>query len=218
MAPVVLAALISPAMRPQLRWTRAIVTAVPALALSGLWFWHNVAVYGDLAGTRPFSAFGAVPGEGIGGWRLLLAGRPTLPRAHRFWPEVFRTSVGVLRWSDLHLPPALYLIALVAGLAGLVSVGMWWRRSEAAGGTSSGDDRVLLVVGATLAAQVLGLVWFAMTVDYQPQGRYLLVGILASAAAVGAAVGPRRMAAAGLCLTALLASAVVTAATTFGLP
>lgn len=217
-APALVAAVLAPAVANRLRWQRAVLTAVPAAALSAVWFVHNLAVYGDLTGTTAFRAFGAVPGSRIGGWRLLLGGRPSLSRAHRLWPDVFRSTVGLLRWSDLRLPSVAYAVAAIGSLLGLVAVARWAGRSSSDRGGDAADRRVLAVIVATIGAQAAGLAWFAMTVDYQPQGRYLLVGVLAGAAAVGAAVDRRAVAAASLVLLGLLTAAVTSAAATFGWP
>jgi 4-amino-4-deoxy-L-arabinose transferase-like glycosyltransferase len=213
--PATMVALMAPSTGRRTRVARSIAVAMPALALNAIWTVHNLVVYGDLTGTKPFDAFDAQPGSRLGGWRLLLDARPTLSRAHRFWPQVFRTSVGVLRWSDLTLPDVAYGLAALGAVTGVILVLAWLVQTQVGNAPSSADRRVMIVVGAALASQVAGLVGYAMTADYQPQGRYLLIGIAAASAVVGAALSARSLAWMGLILVFLTAATFVTATSTF---
>jgi hypothetical protein len=212
--PGVLALAIAPlapgASRRRVLAARVSTMAAVAAALVAPWLARNVVRYGDPLGTSAFSPFHPQPGRRIGGWRLLLGGRPTLTRAARFWPEVGRTSVGVLRWADLYLPPWAYALAAVAALAAVVPLARWLTlRADPA------DRRALLVVGAALAGYVAGMVWYAFAVDYQPQGRYLVPVLVAAAGVLGAPLGRRGFLLGAACLLALLGAAVATTAATY---
>ena len=199
-------------------WGLAIVAAA-ALAVDAPWAAWNVAHYREPLGTSAFSPFHPQPGSRIGGWRLLLGARPTLHGAARLWPEVARTSVGVLRWADLYLPAWTYAVAGAAVLLGGLAAARWLG-ARASGRDTAGDrDRaVVLVVLTTVLAYVAGMVWYAFTVDYQPQGRYLIPALLAGAAVLGAGLERRGLVVAGAVLLTLLCAAIGTTIGTYRIP
>ena len=174
------------------------------------WVARNLWVYGDLTGTKAF--VDSYPGSRIGGLSLLLAGRPRLTGAHRFWPELLRSAVGVLRWSDLRLPGWAYALAGAGALAGFAAVAAWLRRAAPV------NRRAAAVLLSALPFGVVATAWFALTVDWQPQGRYLIPGMLGAASVVGASCGWRGFAVAGGALLALLGAGIATTARTYGLP
>ena len=176
------------------------------------WVVRNLWVYGDLLGTKAFVV--SHPGSRIGGLRLLVAGKPALAGAHRFWPELGRSAVGVLRWSDLRLPVWAYVVAALAAAAGVAAVFRWLQTQRL---VSAADRRAALVVASALASMVAATAWFAMTVDWQPQGRYLIPGLLGVAGLIGASCGPRGFALAAAVLLALLGAGLVTTASAYGL-
>ena len=177
------------------------------------WWIRDLAVYGDVGGTRAFGEFSPAPGREIGGPGLFLHERATIPRAGRFWPRLAQTTVGVLRWTDLYLPLAAYLVAGVATLAGGVVAAAGLRRS---GRTDHGERRVVAVLASGGFALLAALVWFAYDVDFQPQGRYLLPASISTAAVVGAFVRPRGAVVGGAVLVGLLACTIVLAGETWG--
>ena len=212
--PAVIAVLVAPQPRTAALRTRrwhalAGVTGLAALIVTP-WVARNLSVYGDLAGTKAFVV--SYPGSRIGGPSLLLAGRPRLAGAQRFWPELARSTVGVLRWSDLRLPAWAYWLAAAAALAGLLAAVSWvWHASTA-------DRRAAAVLASALPFGLVATAWFSLTVDWQPQGRYLIPGVLGVAAVVGASCGWRGFATAACVLLALLGAGIATTARTFGLP
>ena len=195
-------------------WAPLAAVIATATAINAPWIARNLVVYGDLEGTKAFRLFPTIPGSRIGGWRILLGVHPSVRHAKRFWPELGRGGVGVLRWSDLHLPAWAYLLSLVVATAGAIAAIGWLRRV----GAASADRRAALVVLAAALASVAGAVWFAITVDYQPQGRYVLPAVLALVGLGGAAVGRRGFALGAATLVALLGAALATTVHAFGLP
>ncbi|MCA1841593.1 MAG: DUF2142 domain-containing protein [Actinobacteria bacterium] len=170
------------------------------------WFVRNLVVYGEPLGTSAVGPLSPNPGSGMGGWRLLLGARPTNPAAHPFWPALGRSSVGVLRWTDLLLPEWTYALAGVALAAGLVILERWMSRSA-----DTGETRAVALVLVTIVFLLVGVWWYAYRVDYQPQGRYLVAALAALVAAIGAALDRRGFLVAASVLGVLLLSTVGTA-------
>src|SRR5207302_11429498 len=125
---------------------------------------------------------------------------------------LLRSAVGVLRWSDLRLPGWAYALAGAGALAGFAAVAAWLRRAAPV------NRRAAAVLLSALPFGVVATAWFALTVDWQPQGRYLIPGLLGAAALVGASFGARAFAAAAAVLLALLGAAIATTVSTYGLP
>jgi hypothetical protein len=130
-----------------------------------------------------------------------------------FWRQLGRGAVGVLRWTDLFLPNAVYV---AAGLVAAVGVGcvVRWLRSEATGP----DRRAAAVVASGLLVLIAGTIVYSVRVDYQPQGRYLVPGIVTSAWIIGASIGRRGFLIAAGALVTLFAFAVGVSIATFGGP
>jgi hypothetical protein len=213
--PALTAAVFAPGARARVRRSAAVLGLTAAVAAP--WAVRNIAVYGEPTATSAFAQLAPVPGRSIGGFKLLIGTHPSHPRAQRLWPEVGRTSIGVLRWSDLRLHPAAYLVALIAtAVAGTLAVRRLaiGPRSEAI----AADVRVTAVFATGLIALTAGLIWYAMTVDYQPQGRYLLPALLPSSAFLGTAVRRRGFVAAACVLAVLLVSAIAVTLRTYGWP
>jgi hypothetical protein len=171
---------------------------------------RNLAVYGDLFGTAEFERLGSRPGSEIGGIPLLLGVHPDLSQADRFWPSLARSAVGQLRWDDLRLPGWAYALAFAGGLVAAVLVVRWLRAQAGAA-----DRRVALVFAATAVAYVAGIAWYALMLDYQPQGRYLLPALTGLAALAGASMGRRGVAVTAAVLLVLQLAAVGTVIHTF---
>lgn len=178
------------------RWRRLAAAATGAVAVAGWWLLRNVAVYGDPLGTSAFAAFGPAPGRTLGGWRLLLGGQPTHPDAGPLWSELWRTTVGAFGWTDLWLPGWVYALSGVLTLLGVAAALRWWRRATAA------DRRAAVTLLSALPPLLAATLWFAFTVDWQPQGRYLLPGVLPVVAVLGAGLGRRGLTVVG-CLGAV---------------
>jgi hypothetical protein len=130
-----------------------------------------------------------------------------------FWRELARGSVGVLRWTDLPLPPFVYPVAGV-GAALLAGCTIRWLRTDA----NSEDRRAAAVITCAFVAFALGVAWYSLRVDYQPQGRHLVSVLVAGAGVAGAALGRVGFMVAAALLVGLLVCAIGTALATFGLP
>ena len=210
--PVVVAIALAPAAR-RARATGAVIATATAAAVAAPWLIRNVSVYGDLTGTSAFASFGAAPARSMGGLPVLLGRRPTNPAAGPFWPDLARSTVGTLGWSDLRLPALAYALALLAGACGLALAARHLVRAE-----GNADRRAAAVVAAAGAALLAGIAWFAYAVDYQPQGRYLIPATLAGLAVVGAALRRTGALFATCVLATLLGATLSTAVGRFGLP
>jgi len=211
LGPVVLAWALAP-LPGRIRWRRSLVSVGVAGALVAPWLVRNLRVYDSLLGTAAFAPFDPVPGSAIGGWRLLLGADPGHPLADPFWPELWRTTVGVFGWADVPLPGWAYVLSLVVAVAAVVRSAWWYagRPTQVPDAAVAADQRAALVLLSLLPVLVAATVWFAFTVDYQPQGRYLLPGVLAAAPVVGAGLGRRGLATVGVVGVALLAGAAWT--------
>jgi len=214
LVPAAVAVALGPRPRSGWWWSRggpALVAAVfPVLAWAG----RNAVLYDEPTGTGAFDQFATVPGNQLGGLSLLVGASPDHPGADPFWPELGRTAVGVLGWADTRLGSWAYALAGAALVVAAVPVIRWfvgWGGARA----SMADRRATVVVAAAALAYLAGAVWYALTVDYQPQGRYLLPAVLAGAALVGAPLGRRGAAVALAVLGTLLVATVVTAARTW---
>jgi 4-amino-4-deoxy-L-arabinose transferase-like glycosyltransferase len=185
--------------------------AAAAGAVLAPWAARNLAVYGEPFGTSATGSFLPLPASRLGGWRLLLGARPTNPVAQPFWPELGRTSVGVLRWTDLELAWWAYALAGAVAAAGVVALARWVTRSA-----RPDEQRSVALAALTALALIAAVWWYAYSLDYQPQGRYLVAGLLALAAAVGAAVGRRGFVMASATFAVLMLSAVVTTLHAYG--
>ena len=208
--PAVVAALLAPGGAWRDRVRHVALTGAVAAVLFLPWAVRNAVEYGDLVGTGAFDRFSTKPGLDIGGVGILLGARPTIPGAQPFWPALWRSAVGVLGWTDVRLPGWSYWVAGAAAIAA-VAVTVRWARDDA-------DRRALAVVGTALAAFVAGAAWFAMTADYQPQGRYIVAPVVVAAGAAGAAAGRRGLLAGGAVLGVLLLTAVGVTVQEFGWP
>ena len=195
----------------------AALVVVTAVVLAAPWWIRDLVVYGDVGATSAFAAFSPAPGRDIGGLGLFLGERSTLPAAGSFWPRLAKSTIGVLRWTDLYLPPAAYVAAVAATVGGLGAVVAWLLGGESRRvRAGAADRRVAGVVASAGAALLVALMWFSYSVDFQPQGRYLLPASIATAAVIGAAVRTRGMVIGGGTLVLLLLSTVALAGETFG--
>lgn len=199
------------------RAAAAALVVVTAVVLAAPWWIRDLVVYGDVGATSAFAAFSPAPGRDIGGLGLFVGERSTFPGAGRFWPRLARSTIGVLRWTDLYLPSAVYVAAVTASVGGLGAVVAWLLGGERRGvRAGDADRRVVAVVASAGAALLVALMWFSYSVDFQPQGRYLLPASIATAAVIGAAVRTRGMVIGGGTLVLLLVSTVAVAWQTFG--
>jgi 4-amino-4-deoxy-L-arabinose transferase-like glycosyltransferase len=209
--PAAVAVALSPRRDPGWWWSRGapavVAAAFPVLAWAG----RNASLYDEPTGTGAFDGFGAVPGNRIGGLSLLLGASPDHPEADPFWPELARTTVGVLGWTDTRLDAWAYVLAALAVAVAAVAVARWFVGRGAAP-ASLADRRATVVVAAAALAYLAGAIWYALTVDYQPQGRYLLPAVLGAAAVLGAPLERRGAGLATGVLGALLVATFVTAA------
>ena len=214
--PAMVAAAVAPHRGGKVEPRARVATMAAVLGTAGIvmlpWVVRNLWVYGDLLGTKAFIV--SHPGSRIGGLRLLVAGKPALVGAHRFWPELGRSAVGVLRWSDLRLAGWAYVLAVLGAAAGTVAVLRWLSKRRR---VSAADRRAALVVGSAFASMIAATAWFAMAVDWQPQGRYLIPSLLGVVGLVGASCGRRGFGLAAAVLLALLGAGLVTTARTYGL-
>ncbi len=109
-----------------------------------------------------------------------LAGLGALPE---FLAELGRSSFGVFRNADLRLPTGFYAVAAAFAL---LALGLGAARSRARDDTAA---RALGWLGATVVLSLALVVWNGMTVDAQPQGRYLLPALAPAWAAITCVLG-----------------------------
>jgi 4-amino-4-deoxy-L-arabinose transferase-like glycosyltransferase len=209
--PCGLAVLLSLHLSIRVRLLHIAATAGVAIWIVLPWMARNRLVYGDFLGTAAIAQFSPSPGRRIGGWGLLFGAGPAQGDADRFWPEMGRGAVGVLRWADLYLPPWVYGLSAVAAAAGVVAVVRWLRS-----GANPADRRATVVLIGALVALLAGVVYYSWFVDYQPQGRYLIAALLGLAAVGGAAVNRAGFMAACGVLAIALAAGLTTTVHTFG--
>jgi 4-amino-4-deoxy-L-arabinose transferase-like glycosyltransferase len=212
--PAAVAAVIAPGIDRRGQVTRVEATGAAAALVFLPWAIRNLVEYGDLVGTGAFAEFNTKPGLDIGGVGILFGADPTLPGANPFWSALWRSAVGVLGWTDVLLPGWAYWGAAAAAIVGGGAAAAWL----VGRGATGAERRASAVVLSALGAYVAGAAWFAMTTDYQPQGRYIVAPLVLAVGLVGASGGRRILIGGGAVLAVLLVVAVTTTVQEFGLP
>lgn len=143
-----------------------------AVALSGFWYVRNFNLYGDPLGMRFMLETMKHYGDPLPGLPLTLDSLRKLAGLN-FHRHTFESLVGRFGYMTVALPAVAYRAVLVAmGGAGILTPLVLWRR---------GDVLALrwLVLLVVLLLAILGLhVANTLSVDYQPQGRYLFPGLV----------------------------------------
>lgn len=158
-------------------WRLIPLVAAVTLIIAGWWFARNVALYGDLTGTR--ALYEGWVGEQIEPGALAFEwGLRRIPFAYQtFWARFGPGPVAVhgliYRFFDG------LLILTLLGLLIRFLHRIWQRRSEAFGGLAV---RQAAVVGSFALTWLLLLVYYASRSWSGIQGRYLLPGLAAWAA------------------------------------
>jgi 4-amino-4-deoxy-L-arabinose transferase-like glycosyltransferase len=171
------------------------VGGTAAIVAAPMLVWNGIRNDGDPLGLRKYrellaAAYRARPATGS--W---------LDQAPGFLRDLERSAFGVFRNADLPLPDVFHLGAAVFVVLGLAAGVRGLRRGTP--GDRDRADRVWLPPGtaggraalwlaATLVISVAIVVWNAWTVDYQPQGRYLLPALVPVAIAVTCGLGQVR--------------------------
>lgn len=199
-APAVLASLVAPSddgenSHRETILKRIATVVLVAVAIDLPWAVHNEIVYGN-----PIDPRVLFPGK----WSKLLG---------PFWVDLGRGAVGVLRWTDLFLPMIVYVAGGLLAVFALVAVVRWIDR-EATGP----DRRAAAVVVTSFLAFIAGVIWYSFRIDYQPQGRYLVPGLIVMGGLVGAASERRGFLVGAGALAGLLVVAVGTSLASFGSP
>lgn len=153
----------------------AIVTACLATAIPVI-LWNAARSGGDALGLQAYQEFVAHhwtrnPASGPAPWRL-------------FFSRLGMSTLGTFRNMDLFLPMPLYWCALVIAVTGLVVALIALRHADRV-------DRLLtawFVAGA--AINVFVVWWNSWVIDFQPQGRYVL--LTAACLGMAVAVAPMR--------------------------
>lgn len=157
-------------------WRAAAALLTISAAGAGAWLAVNVVRFGTLMPPVPTAAVAGSVGD--------LLAQP------RWIASLFVSFWAKFGWLNTPMPAPAYL--WFAGLTMLALAGLWRLRS------SSGA-----ILASAIAGNLILVVLFMVTVDWQPQGRYLLPSV-APLAALGAAAGIPRKASLGLALLASL--------------
>jgi hypothetical protein len=116
-----------------------------------------------------------------------IAGAGALPA---FFGDLARSSFGVFRKADLPLPSIFYFG--VVGFFGLAFIlGTTHRSPPADRDAALPAARVCAWLASTLILSIALVVWNGVTIDAQPQGRYLLPALVPVWAAVTCVLGRR---------------------------
>jgi hypothetical protein len=163
-------------------WGNVVVVALTT-AISGWWFWRNIALYGDWSGTQNMV-------EMMGPRSVA----PTLEQLLAETPGLMRSFWGLFGGLSLPLPPAVYWLLnlmLLAGLAGLIVATVTGHRRKLPAALRQSWP----VLAGWLVLIIIGLVQWTLRTPAS-QGRLLFPALPALAtlwAAGWLALAPRRL-------------------------
>lgn len=168
--------LATPPDRGAKRWlVPAAAAAVGGFACLGPWLLRNLMVYGEPSGTRAILGLYRDIAIQHGGPPLTLEFLVQLT-AFFLW-FAFMSFWATYGWFHVLLPIETYFALLVLGIFGATGLLRWWRRAHASVGPASAQRRLGLLSLMVLGAALMDLAFYDGTVDFQPQGRYLFVGL-----------------------------------------
>jgi hypothetical protein len=158
------------------RWSVNLTAAgATGLALAGPWLVRNIMVYGEPSGTRAILAIYRDIAIEHGGPAVTPAFLVQLT-AFFLW-FAFMSFWATYGWFHVLLPIGSYFGLLILGIFGTTGLLRWWRKGDRVGRHITVQRRLVGLSVITLTAALADLALYDGTVDFQPQGRYLFVGL-----------------------------------------